>query len=385
MLLARKGFRILLLDRATFPSEIARGHLLHQHGPRRLASWSLLDALLATGCPPITSITVDCNDFPLTGDGLVVNGVPAAVGPRRSRLDKVLVDAAVDAGVELREGFAVHEFTTDSGRITGVRGGRAKTGGLLEERATLVVGADGRNSLLARAVAAPKYRGTETIACYYWSYWASVPVAGLEIYFRGGRAVFAHPTNDDLTALIVGWPIAEFVRVRSDIERALLAVVDCVPDLAERVRQGDRVERYYGAAQLPNFLRKPQGPGWALVGDAGCHKDPLLALGVCDALRDAELLADAVSDGLSGGQPLEKTLAEYQRQRDEATLADYHRNLDAARMQPLPPEGYAFRAGLRGAPHDITQFFLARQGMIPREAFFNEENTRRIKARGVTP
>jgi hypothetical protein len=90
---------------------------------------------------------------------------------------------------------------------------------------------------------------------------------------------------------LVGWPAAELGRVRRDPERELLATLALATDLAERVRGGRREERLLGATQLPNFLRRSGGPGWALVGDAGCHKDPYLALGVCDAFRDAELLA----------------------------------------------------------------------------------------------
>lgn len=93
--------------------------------------------------------------------------------------------------------------------------------------------------------------------------------------------------------------------------------------MAERVRDGQREERFYGATNVPNFLRKPYGLGWALVGDAGCHKDPFLALGICDAFRDTELLADAIDDGLSGRRPLDTALAEYEYRRNEATVPDY--------------------------------------------------------------
>src|SRR5512132_1438946 len=236
------------------------------------------------------------------------------LGPRRSRLDAVLVEAAVQAGAELREGFAVQDFTSDGDRITGIVGRAGASS--VTERGTIVVGADGRNSGLARRVRAPASESAPTIACWYFSYWSGVPSAGLELYVQDRRAIFAFPTNDDLFAVFVAWPIAELARVRADIEGELMAVVDRVPELAERVRAGRREERFYGATQLPNFVRRPYGPGWALVGDAGCHKDPLMALGVCDALRDAELLADALDDGLAGRRPIAPALADYERRRD---------------------------------------------------------------------
>jgi 2-polyprenyl-6-methoxyphenol hydroxylase-like FAD-dependent oxidoreductase len=90
MLLARGGHSVLLVDRARFPSEIPHGHFIHRHGPGRLGRWGLLDRVLATGCPAITSLLVDLGDFPLVGRELVLDGVPFGVGPRRGALDGVL-------------------------------------------------------------------------------------------------------------------------------------------------------------------------------------------------------------------------------------------------------------------------------------------------------
>jgi len=362
MLLARQGFDVLLVDRARFPSEIPHGHYVHMHGPPRLAAWGLLDRVLATGCPPITSITMDLGDFPLTGRGLVVDGVPVGVAPRRAALDKVLIDAAIEAGAEFRDGFPVHDLTFEDDRVTGIRG---RSG--LTERARFVIGADGRNSKVARRVSAPAYAQQPTLACWYFAYWSGVAWDGLEMYRRGHRMIFAHPTNDGLFAVFVGWPIAELPAVRSAIEAQMMAVVDRVPDLSQRIRSGRREERIYGAAQLPNFLRKPYGPGWALVGDAGSHKDPVRALGICDALRDAELLADALTATLSGGPADAEALSEYERRRNEATMGDYEANLRAARFSAPAPEILQARAAARDDPQAMAQFCLAWEGRIPQQ------------------
>jgi len=360
MLLARRGLDVLLVDRARFPSEIPHGHYVHMHGPPRLADWGLLDRVLATGCPPITSITMDLGDFPLTGRGLVVDGVPVGVAPRRAALDQVLIDAAVEAGAEFRDAFSVHDLTFDHNRVTGIRGP-----GEMTERARVVIGADGRNSRVAKRVDAPAYEEHPTLACWYFAYWSGVAWEGLEMYRRGHRMIFGHPTNDDLFAVFIGWPIAELAAVRSDIEAQMMAVIDRVPDLSQRVRSGRREERIYGAAQLPNFLRKPYGPGWALVGDAGCHKDPARALGICDALRDAELLADSLTASLSGGTPEAEALSEYERRRNQATMDEYEANLRAARFSPPTPEILQARAAARDDPHATAQFCLAWEGRIP--------------------
>jgi 2-polyprenyl-6-methoxyphenol hydroxylase-like FAD-dependent oxidoreductase len=376
MLLAREGHRVLLVDRAEFPSEIPKGHFVHRHGPQHLRDWGLLERVLDTGCPAITTLTLHQGDFPLVGTDLVVDGVPLGVGPRRSHLDKVLVDAAVEAGAELREHFPVRGYTSDDGRITGVRAGSPE----VAEQAKITIGADGRNSALAKHVGAASYNEVPSISCWYFSYWSGVEgVEGLELSFQNERGSFAFPTHDALTAVFVSWPVSETATIKADIEGEFAnALALASPSLAERVREGERVERFYGATQLPNFLRVPHGPGWALVGDAGCHKDPLMALGCCDALRDAELLAEATHEGLTGERPLDEALADYGRRRDEETMPLYEMNLQAARLQPPPPEVLALRAAVRGSPEDTRALYMSRQGMRPYEEFFNPENMARL-------
>jgi flavin-dependent dehydrogenase len=382
MLLARKAYKVLLADRATFPSDIPHGHFIHKHGPRRLHRWGLLDRVVATGCPPVTSTTWDADDFPLVGKDLAVDGVAMGYGPRRSALDKVLVDAAVEAGAEVREGFVVEDLMTDGERVAGIRGRDKRKGAVATELARVTIGADGRNSRLARLVRAPMYGATRALTCWYFSYWGDVPNSdSLEIYIRQRTIIFAFPTNHGLFAIFIAWPIEEFHAVRSDIEGRFMAALGCVPGLTERVRSGRRAERFYGTADLPNFFRRPYGSGWALVGDAGCHKDPYLALGVCDALRDAEFLADAVDKGLSGKSSLDEALSDYERRRNEATLPEYEQNLQLARFRPLPAEFMQLRVALRGDQEATDWFFMAREGMIPREAFFNPENLQRIMAK----
>lgn len=380
MLLARKGHRVLLVDRASFPSDIPHGHLIHRGGPKRLARWGLYDRIVATGCPALVSMTVDLGDFPLSAMDLAVDGVPVAIGPRRSALDRVLVDAAVEAGAEFRAGFSVEALAKEGDRVAGIRGGDRRAGTSVTERAAITIGADGRNSHVARAVGAAEYEQVPSLTCWYFSYWADVVGDSLELHDRHGRAIFAFPTNDHLFAVFVAWPISELAVVRADIERQFLAAIDGVPALAERVRAGRRADRFYGATDLRNFLRKPYGPGWALVGDAGCHKDPYLALGVGDAFRDAELLANAIDDGMSGRRGLEEALADYERQRNEATLPDYRMNLDRARFTPMPASERALRAALHGNRHATRQFFLTIEGLAPREAFFGSENMGRLMA-----
>ncbi|MGZ6695293.1 MAG: NAD(P)/FAD-dependent oxidoreductase [Solirubrobacteraceae bacterium] len=362
MVLARAGHSVLLVDRAAIGSDIPHGHFIHRHGPRRLADWGLLEPLLADGCPPATTMATDFGDGWLTGRDLVVDGVPAGLGPRRSRLDRMLAEAAAAAGAEVRDRLVVDDVLERDGRVAGIRGREVGSGRPVVERARVVVGADGRGSTLARLVGAPVRVLEPTVSCWYFSYWGGVPSTGLEIVLRPGCVVFAFPTNDDLLALFVAWPVSELATVRADIEGRMLAALDAAPDLAERVRGGTRAERLYGASHLPNHLRAGWGPGWALVGDAGCHKDPFLALGVCDALRDAELLARALDAGLADDDLLDDALAGYEPRRDEATLADFHANLAQARLGPVPDEVIHMRAAVRGDQDATNRFYLGSEG-----------------------
>jgi flavin-dependent dehydrogenase len=380
MLLARAGAKVLLVDRASFPSNIPHGHFIHRHGPPRLKRWGLLDRI-ARLSPAVTSLVWDAGDFPLFATDLSIDGVAWAYGPRRDVLDMAFVDAAVESGAELRTGFAVDEYIFENGSVVGIRG-RDRTGKVVEERATLIVGADGRNSRLARAVQAPVYDYVPPLLCYYFSYWSGVESNGLEMYIRNQErhTIFAHPTSDDLFVVFVGWPADELHRIRANVEQAFMDVVAGVPDLAERLQAGHREERFYGVADLPNFYRKPYGPGWALVGDAGYHKDPYMAMGICDALRDADYLAEAIGKSLGSNVPAQVALGEYERRRNEASAMDYKLNLSAARFDPLPPEVYRLREAVRDNPQEARRLIMARMGMIEPTEFFNPANIQRILA-----
>jgi flavin-dependent dehydrogenase len=379
MLLARRGHRVLLLDRAAFPSDTHRQHFIRQPGVARLARWGLLPQVVASGCPAVRTMTVDFGDFPLTGAVAPLDGVADAYAPRRYILDALLLGAAAGAGAEVRTGFAVDDLLLTDGKVTGVRG-RVRGGTPVTERARVVVGADGQHSLVARAVRAAPYHARPAVACYYHAYWSGVPVRGLEVYRRQDRFVVAFPTNEGRTGITIGWPQAQFRAVRADVAGHVLATLDLVPDLAARVRAGRREEPFAGSGDLPNFFRRAQGPGWALVGDAGYHKDPMLAYGISDAFRDADLLAAALDDGLTGRRRMGAALADYERQRDAAALPLYDLNYAAARLEPPPPALLRLRAALRHNPADTARFFGVNAGTVAAPAFFAPQNIARILA-----
>jgi flavin-dependent dehydrogenase len=379
MLLAKQGAKVLLVDRATLPSDIPHGNFIHRDGPRRLKKWGLLDNVAEVSVP-ITSQISYFGDFPMPADDLCVDGMAWGYAPRRDLLDYILVQAAVRAGAEVREGFSVESFVIEDGRVAGIRG-HGRDGKAVEEQAALTVGADGRNSRLARAVDAPVYDATPPMLCYYFSYWSGVdtgPCLELHARPRDRRLIISFPSSNGLYGVFVGWPAGELAQVRGNIESNFMTALDLVPELAERVRAGHREERFYGASDLPNFFRKPYGPGWALAGDAGCHKDPFMALGICDAFRDVELLAGAIAEGATTERPMEECLAGYERNRNEASGMNYQMNASAARFDPYPEEILLLRRAIRDKPDERRNFALARGGMVDPTTFFNPENMRRL-------
>ena len=385
MLLARKGYRVLLVDRATFPSDTMSAHYIHQPGVAQLKRWGLMDRVIASNCPPIRQAYFEIGPFPsghftLTGSAPPAGDVAAAYGPRRRVLDKILVDAAVEAGAELREGFLVQEVLMEEGRVIGLRG-RTRGGATITEKARIIVGADGLHSTVARAVQAPKYNEQPSLGCGYYTYWSGVPVEGVEFYQLDRRLVILLPTNDNLTCIAVGWPNQEFHKNRTDIEGNYLKTLELVPRVAERMRGAKREERFVGTADLPNFFRKPYGPGWALVGDAGYHKDPITGEGITDAFRDAELLAEAINAGFSGEQPLEQALAGYEQRRNEAAMPIYNLTCNLARLEPPPPEMIQLFAALEGNQEETNRFLGTIAGTVPVAEFFAEENVQRIMER----
>jgi flavin-dependent dehydrogenase len=376
MLLARQGYRVLLVDRARFPSDLMRLHYVRQPGVALLRRWGLLDRVVASNAPLLPLMTQDQEGSVLTGTAWPIDGVTDAIGPRRKVLDGILVEAAVEAGAELREGFTVQEVLTDGDRVTGIRG-RDAGGAPVTEHARVTVGADGMRSIVARTVDAPVYEAQPSLVCYYHSYWSGVPTDRIEVYVRGRRIILAFPTNDGLTCVVVGWPHGEFQDVRSDIEGSFRSALDLAPDLAGRVRAGRREERFGGMADLPNFFRRPFGPGWALAGDAGYHKDPYLAHGIMDAFRSADLLARALDDGFSGREALHEALAGYERRRNES-LPLYRLNLQLAALEPASSEQLRLRSALRGNPEETSRFLGVAAGTVPVAEFFAPENLARI-------
>lgn len=379
MLLARKGYKVLLLDRGTFPSDMPfSNHYVHQTGSARMKRWGLLDKLAATGCPPITTNHWNYGDFTLTGSPIPAEGgVSEAYAPRRKVLDPILVEAAVAAGAELREGFSAQEVLFEGDTVVGIRG-RQKNGANVLEKARITIGADGMFSMVARSVQAPEYSSKPALEGSWYAYWSGVKMKGWHLWLRPQRVIFAYNTNDNLALIGVAFAARDLPTVRTNLEPHYHQVIqEFAPDLAEDLKKGRRETRFVGGA-IPGHVRKPYGPGWALVGDAGYQKDPCTASGITDALGSAEWLAEAIDAGFSGRQPLDQALAAYEQKRNQAELPYYELTSQLATLEPPPLETRQLLAALVHNPEQRSRFFGVLAHTVPVPEFFAPENVRNI-------
>ena len=368
--LALAGHRVALVDRSTFPSDTVSTHFLWQRAAARLEGWGLRAELERRGCTPIHELVFDVGPVRLRGIGPAEGGVSATYCPRRTVLDSMLVDAAVDAGAELIEGFVVDDILWSGGRAGGVVGHRRSSTTRITLEARMVVGADGRHSSVATRVGATTYDQYPALTGVYYSYWSGLTGLGASFHARPGRLVLVWPTNDDLTCIYLAWPHHEMRRVRRDLDRAVHEAFGLVPGLREAVSSGRREEPYAGTRDLPNFYRASAGRGWALAGDAGHHKDPCTGLGITDAFVSADLLFDALNDGLTGTAPLDEALCNYHRRRDAATADGYALTLSAARLAPVSLRLERFYRRAAEDPELIQRIFGVLGGSLKAEDVF---------------
>ncbi|MSU89204.1 NAD(P)/FAD-dependent oxidoreductase [Rhodobacteraceae bacterium 2CG4] len=369
LMLARAGAKVLVIDRTTFPSDTMSGHYIQPAGISCLRRLGLIESLAALGYPPQETISVDFGRTVVAGrPAPMPDGTAVAYAPRRHRFDPMLADAAVAAGAELREATSFVEPLLRDGRVIGLRtsaGGRTN-----DVHARLVVGADGKRSRVARTVGAESYETAPARTCAYYTYWEGAAVASARLLVRDGLFAVAVPCGEGRTFLALQWPRHRFAEVRRDIDAATRTAVAGIPWLAARFGAGRPAERYIGTGDLDSFLRTASGPGWALVGDAGHHKDPITAQGMTDALLDAELLAAAVLAGLGGGRDLDAALRDYVQARDRRALPMHRVTADLARLVPPPPAAQEEMAAMAGDPIAAGRFLGVMAGSVAPEEIF---------------
>lgn len=379
LLLARRGYRILMLDRDTFPSDHPTStHILHQRAVACMARWGLRDQLVATNSTPFSRIKFTAGGTTLDVTAPIVDGEQYAFAPRRILLDQILLDEAIRCGVEFREGCLVNEVLFEDGKAVGVQG-KTANGTIFSEKARLIVGADGSASRIAKAVQAEEYNTKPALQGTAWMYWDNMNQDHAEIITATNEAVAIFPSNG--TLLVCNWAIDKFPEMRKDPKANYLATIARVaPHISEALQSATEIEEKVYLGSNRNFFRKSHGPGWALLGDSHYTKDPITAHGITDAFSGAEQLSGFIEEGLSGKRPLDEALEAYEQQRVAWAMPFYEITTQTAALQPMPPDALGLLAVLQHNPEAASRYIgMLTQAVSPVE-FFSPENMASIFA-----
>jgi flavin-dependent dehydrogenase len=297
LLLARAGARVLVVDKGVYGSDTLSTHALMRGAVLQLHRWGVLPAVIAAGTPAIHTTTFSYSEQDVTVEIEPRHGVDALFAPRRSLLDRLLVDAAIQSGAEFTFGVRVDELLIDEhSRVRGIA-----AGGLGHIAAEIVIGADGLHSTVAQRVGAVSVVDGHNATGVLYTYWEGLDAKSFYWGFRQMAGVGVIPTNNEASCVFVAIPSQRFrEEVGSDPLRAYRRFVrGAIPEIDARLDDARRVEPIRGFGGVRGWIRRSSGPGWALVGDAAYFKDPLTAHGITDALRDAELVARAIIAGTS--------------------------------------------------------------------------------------
>jgi flavin-dependent dehydrogenase len=335
--LASRGQRVIVLDKARFPSDTLSTHLLWPAGLAELQALGVLDAVAALGAPPMPVAYASGGGIEVRADYTAVDGIAHAMCVRRIGLDAALVAKAREVGADVREHAHVTDVLHRDGRVAGVR--YRDVDGPHEVNASLVIGADGRRSTIARLVgAATPYRSRPSGRACYYGYWRDDADAWRAIaaqWRADGELGTAFPCDDGLVLVLLQPPVARADDFAGDVETTYRKTIEQLPGLAQRLRGCELVGPVRSATDIESYFRRSSGPGWALAGDAGHFKDPVTAQGIRDALRYGRLLGEAVHDRLADTDALDAATRRWERDRERDCLETYQWTNQLARGEPM--------------------------------------------------
>ena len=352
-------------------------HMIFHSGVKKICDWGLLDRVIETGCIPMRKFRLDLGEFALTGQAPPANGVDMALGPKRDVLDKLLVDAALEAGAEYRDEVSVSSLIWNNDRVCGIQY-KGKNGEIREEAAWIVIGADGRNSSIAKLVgveesnAHPRAQGT------YFAYFDNFPLDDMEFISRPGRMFYSWATNDEQTMAGMCCKYKDFKEQNTDPEKYFYKELEeFSPEMYDRVRAASRATEWRSGSTR-GFSRKPHGPGWALVGDASVTVDPISASGISLAFKDADDLAVAVHKVLSGQGNENEIMQAYEEKRDSVSLPMLGFSYEMGKLEDPPQEMIDLFVAMASNQEATDSYFGVFAQTVPVGAFFDPENIKKI-------
>jgi 2-polyprenyl-6-methoxyphenol hydroxylase-like FAD-dependent oxidoreductase len=365
-LLARRGLKVVVLDRSRFPSEVPSTHIIQPSGVQILDQLGALDRLWKAGAVPIEAYSLITDDARIeTSDGTRHFGAPALCA-RRVMLDSVLVDVAVDAGADVRTGVKVSELIREDNRVVGVVCQDK------EIRAPLVVGADGRHSTVATSVGSREYRLAPSGRMFAWGYFEGVDAeVRLRLARLGEDAFLTGQTDSGLFMVGIALSQEGTKEFLADRDRHYLKVLRSWPELADIMVRAKRVGPIRVVNNWYGYFREATGPGWALLGDAGHFKDPTPGQGISDSFRHGLRLAEAIERGLQDDS-LDAKLAEWWAWRDEDGKEMHWFATDLGAAGTLPPLVAQVLRDVAASPQDTLNLFrVINHDLRPSEVFTN--------------
>lgn len=341
MLLARRGHRVLVVERARMPSDTVSTHAILRTGVLQLSRWGVLERVIDAGTPPIRHVTLGFGEQRIPFEVRNEVGIDTFYAPRRHILDGILLGCAREAGTEVLDRTSMKDLLRDgSGRVLGILAGRG--GSTQPITARYVIGADGHRSRVADLTGSAVRRSHPATNAVHYAYYDGVDAEGFWFQFTPDVNTGLIPTNDGQCLVFAGRPISLLHPFTKDPAGEFMRLLEeSGADLAGRVRAGRRVGRFHGTSGLAGFLRQAWGPGWALVGDAGYTKDPISAHGISDALRDAELCARAVDRALREPEGERDAFDWYEALRDSMSTRLFEESESLALFEWSPEEASA--------------------------------------------
>ena len=338
-LLARQGLRVAVLERAEFPRDTLSSHVFQAPGINFLGRLGVLERARGTGAPFIRRFDFRHSEFRTRGAFPTRPGDRGGfMSVRRFLLDPLLAEAAAQAGAEVTMGSPVTRLVRRDGRVSGVR---VKIGGNERElSARLVVGADGRNSTVARLTGSRKYHTAASQRFFYWGFFEEADLGSkpeVVLHHWDGKLALGCPTDSGLYQVIVGLEVGSLPEFRVDLEGTFMTHAHSCAPVAERIAGGRRVGKLFGIVRFESFFREAAGPGWVLLGDAGHFKDPSGAQGMTDAFRQADALAPAIGGAVGASDAdIDAATAAWSVWRDRDAFAHHWFSCDLGAAGPTP-------------------------------------------------
>lgn len=363
--LAKAGFKVLLVDKATFPSDTLSTNTFFNNTTALLRDLGVLDEVLKTNVTPIKSIKFQFDDTVIEGPIPVVAGEDTAYCIRRTHLDDILIRKARSIeNVTVLEGFRVKDLIYDGDCVAGVKG-EDSSGVLREFRASLIVGADGRHSIVRKLVRSKqKIISPSTVAIYfgYFSNFQHDGEAKFEVYKRGKNMAILFPTNENNYVVTANFPLSDkgllekFKQNSEESLRQLLTEHFPNTTIGARLTTATLIEPIRGLHEYENYWYEGMGKGWALVGDAICFKDPAMAQGIHDAIRGAQLLADILKRYNNQLSQWDQIGEEYQQAIEAEFMVRFYMGCELSKNEPISEQQDAVNKLISAHPAVIEKF-----------------------------